>query len=130
MAHDIFISHSNKDKPVADAICANLESAGLRCWIAPRDVAPGENWPTAIANAISHSSVMVLIFSAHSNSSDEVSRELHLAANSKVVIIPFKIENVELEPGKRYYLGPTHWLDAMNPPTQAQINQLIERVKM
>ena len=130
MAHDVFISYSNKDKLVADSICVNLEAAGVRCWIAPRDIAPGEDWPTAITKAISHSRVMVLIFSADSNSSEDVSRELFLAANSKLVIIPFKIENIEPEPGKQYYLARTHWLDAINPPTQEQIRELLDCVKL
>ena len=76
MAHDVFISYSSKDKPIADGICAHLEGAGIRCWIAPRDISPGEDWPTAIDRAISQSRVMVLVFSAHSNSSEDVSREL------------------------------------------------------
>jgi hypothetical protein len=38
MAFDVFISYSTKDKATADAACAALESAGIRCWIAPRDV--------------------------------------------------------------------------------------------
>ena len=66
MTHDVFISHSSKDKPVADAVCANLEAAGVRCWIAPRDIAPGEDWPTAITMASAQSRIMVLIFSASS----------------------------------------------------------------
>lgn len=130
MSHDVFISYSSKDKPIADAICANLEASGVRCWIAPRDIAPGEDWPTAIADAIPRCQIMVLVFSAHSNSSVDVGRELFLAANSKLVIIPFKIENVEPEPGKRYYLARTHWLDAVNPPTQEQIQELVNRVKV
>ena len=129
MAHDVFISHSSKDKPIADAISANLEAAGVRCWIAPRDIAPGEDWPRAIANAISQSRIMVLIFSTNANSSDQISRELSMAADSSLVIIPFKIDNVKPEPGKQYYLARTHWLDAMNPPTQKQVNVLVERVK-
>jgi hypothetical protein len=129
MAHDVFVSHSSKDKPVADAICANLEAAGVRCWIAPRDIAPGEDWPTAITNAIAQSRVMVLVFSASSNSSEDVGRELFLASNNKLIIIPFKIENIEPEPGKQYYLARTHWLDAMNPPTKEQISVLVRRVK-
>ncbi len=40
MAHDVFISHSAKDKATADAVCAVLEAEGIRCWIAPRDVLP------------------------------------------------------------------------------------------
>jgi hypothetical protein len=129
MAHDVFISYSIKDKAIADAICAHLEAAGMRCWIAPRDITAGEDWPTAITRAISQGRVLVLVFSAHSNSSDDVSRELFLAANHKLVIIPFKIENIEPEPGKNYYLARTHWLDALNPPTQEQIQNLVERVR-
>ena len=129
MTHDIFISYSSQDKPIADGICANLEAAGIRCWIAPRDIAPGEDWPAAIATAISQSRVMVLVFSAHSNKSEEVSRELYLAANNRVIIIPFKIEDVKPEAGKQYYLGRTHWLDAMNPPTREQIHMLVQRAK-
>ena len=129
MAHDVFISYSSKDKPIADAVCANLEASGVRCWFAPRDIGPGEDWPTAISNAITQSQAMVLVFSSNSNSSEDVSRELNLAAENKLIIIPFKIENVEPEPGKKYYLSRTHWLDAMNPPTQEQISMLTERVK-
>ena len=129
MAHDVFVSYSSKDKPVADAICAHLEATGIRCWIAPRDIAAGEDWPTAIAKAISESQALVLVFSAHSNSSEEVGRELFLAANHKLVIIPFKIEDVEPEPGKQYYLARTHWLDALNPPTREQIQSLVDCVK-
>ena len=129
MAHDVFISYSSKDKLIADAICVNLEAAGVRCWIAPRDIAPGEDWPMAVTRAISWSRVMVLVFSASSNSSEDVSRELFLAANNKSIIIPFKIENVEPVPGKQYYLARTHWLDAVNPPTQDQIRELIDCVK-
>ena len=129
MAHDVFISYSSKDKPIADGVCANLEAAGVRCWIAPRDIAPGEDWPTAITKAIAQSRAMVLVFSAHSNSSDDVGRELMLAVSNRLVIIPFRIENIEAEPGKQYYLARTHWLDAMNPPTQEQIRALIDCVK-
>ena len=130
MAHDVFISYSSHDKPIADGICANLEAAGLRCWIAPRDITPGEDWPTAIAGGISVAKAMVLVFSNNSNMSDEVSRELYLAANNKLAIIPFVIENVVPEAGKAYYMGRTHWMDAMNPPTKEQIGKLTKRDKL
>lgn len=129
MTHDVFISYSSKDKPIADAICAHLEAAGIRCWIAPRDIAAGEDWPTSIAQAVSQSQALVLVFSANSNSSEEVGRELFLAANHKLVIVPFKIEDVEPVPGMQYYLARTHWLDAMNPPTLEQIQSLVDCIK-
>lgn len=129
MAHDVFISYSSKAKPIADAICAGLEGASVRCWVAPRDIAYGDDWPTAIAQAISHSRIMVLVFSANANASNQISRELSLAADSGVIILPFKIDHVDPEPGKQYFLVRTHWLDAMNPPTNEQIQSVVERVK-
>jgi hypothetical protein len=44
----VFISHSSKDKAIADAICEHLESAGTRCWIAPRDIQAGTEWTEGI----------------------------------------------------------------------------------
>ncbi len=41
MAHEVFLSYSSKDRAAADAVCRALETAGLKVWIAPRDVLPG-----------------------------------------------------------------------------------------
>ena len=62
MAHDILISYSSKDKPTADAVCAVLESTGIRCWIAPRNVSAGQNHGESIVGAIKGARVMVLVF--------------------------------------------------------------------
>ena len=79
MAHDVFISHSTKDKAVSDATCAALENGGIRCWVAPRDVQAGRSFAGEITRAIQESKIMVLIFSAHSNNSEQVLREVQLA---------------------------------------------------
>jgi hypothetical protein len=57
MAYDVFISHSSKDKVMADAICAGLEARGVRCWIAPRDILPGIEWTKSIVDAIANCKV-------------------------------------------------------------------------
>jgi predicted ATPase len=129
MPHDIFISYSHKDKPIADSLCAAIENEGVRCWIAPRDITPGLDWPAAISNAITLSRIMLLIFSADSNASNDVSRELILASNSNLIILPFKIDDVTPEPGKQYYLARTHWFEAANPPTREQIGYLVRYAK-
>ena len=38
MEHRVFISHSSADRHFASAICHYWEEAGIRCWIAPRDI--------------------------------------------------------------------------------------------
>ena len=84
----IFISHSSKDKTIADAVCATFEANGLRCWVAPRDVRPGAAWGAAIVDAIQNSRVMVLIFSDNANTSGQIAREVERAADSGITIVP------------------------------------------
>jgi TIR domain len=55
MPHDVFISHSSQNKLVADAVCAALESNGIRCWIAPRNAQPGRSFAREITRAIRRS---------------------------------------------------------------------------
>lgn len=128
MAHDVFISYSSRDKSIADAICASLENAKIRCWIAPRDVIPGKEWGEAIVDAISASKVMVLIFSEASNNSQQVLREVERAVNKNVVIVPFRIEPVVPTKSMEYFLYSTHWLDALTPDVQKHIEVLVETV--
>lgn len=128
MAHDVFISYSRKNKNTADAVCNALESSGIRCWIAPRDILPGKEWGEAIVNAISESKAMVLIFSAASNESQQVLREVERAVNKNVIIIPFRIEDVVPTKSMEYFLYSTHWLDALTPDMSKHIDQLCSTV--
>jgi len=127
MAHDVFISHSSKDKTVADAVCATLEAAGIRCWIAPRDILPGANWGEAIIDALSTSKALVLIFSANSNTSWQVVREVERAISKTIPVIPFRIEKVPLSGAMEYYISTAHWLDAF-PLYEEHIGVLSQRL--
>lgn len=129
MAHDVFISYSSSNKPVADAVCAGLEAEGIRCWIAPRDVLPGQNYGESIVHAIAACKVMVLVFSGATNVSQAVIREAERAMHHSKPIIPFRIEDVPMSPGLEFFLASCHWLDAMSPPLDAHIGSLASSVK-
>jgi DNA-binding beta-propeller fold protein YncE len=124
VAHDVFVSYSQHDKPQADAVCATLEAKGFRCWIAPRDVVPGREWADAIVDAIHASRVMVLVFSSHANTSPQVRREVQIAVSAETVLIPFRIEDVAPAQSLEYYLGTPHWLDALTIPLEAHLESL------
>ncbi len=128
MPHDAFISYSSKDKPTADAVCAKLESKNIRCWIAPRDVAAGQNWGQSIVGAIKNAQVMVLVFSAHANISPQVVRELERAASRGLPIIPFRIEDVKPASALEFYISTAHWLNALTPPLEAHLEKLAQMV--
>ncbi len=129
MAHEVFISHSSLDKTVADAVCAALENTAIRCWIAPRDLQPGRSFAGEITRAIQRSKVMVLIFSAHSNTSEQILREVQLAANSHLHIVQFRIADVIPNDDLEYYLSAPHWLDALTPPLENNLQRLGTSVK-
>jgi hypothetical protein len=126
--HDIFLSYSSKDKNWADAACAVLERRGVRCWIAPRDITPGDEWGAAIIKGLNSSRIMVLIFSGHANDSGQVRREVERAISQGMTVLPVRIEDVRPEGAMEYALGNTHWLDAFTPPVQQQMESLARSV--
>ncbi len=129
MDFDAFISYSTADKTAADAACAVLEAAGIRCWVAPRDISPGREYAAAIIDAIDRCRVMVLIFSSNANDSSQVRREIERAASKGVAIMPVRIEKVVPTKAMEYFLGDIHWLDAMTPPIENHLQQLAATIK-
>jgi TPR repeat protein len=129
LAHDAFISYSSEDKAAADAACATLETAGIRCWIAPRDISPGAEWGAAIVDAIDHSAVMVLIFSTNANESRQIRREVEHAVSMGVTVVPVRIDQAEPMRSLAYFMAGVHWLDALTPPLENHLQGLAVSIK-
>ena len=129
MPHDVFISHSIDDRLVALALCNKLESAGVICWIAPRDVGPGAEWDKSIVDAIRECRVMVLIFSSKANDSTHIHREVQTAVEKDLTVIPFRVQNTQPTGTMEYYLGSVHWLDALTAPVESHMMEVVDRVK-
>jgi len=128
MAHTVFICHSSKNKPIADAACAALEAKRIPCWIAPRDIIGGEEYGEAIINALSQCQIVLLIFSLHANNSPQVRREIERAVSKEKIIVPFRIEDVLPSRAMEYALGNTHWLDAITPPMERRLAELCDTI--
>jgi hypothetical protein len=129
MSADVFISHSSLDKPMADTICEFLESKGISCWIAPRNILPGEEWGDSILRGIQNSKIMVLIFSQSANDSGPVRSEVDRAMNARKVLIPFRIQNVAPTGAMEFHIGRRHWLDAYKGPIERHLVLLERAVK-
>jgi len=128
MAHDVFISHSSKDKTIADAVCARLEARGIRCWIAPRDVQPGQPYAEELIDAIQNCRVMVLVLSANANASPHIPKEIERAVSRGVSVIPLRVENVTPAKSLDYFISSVHWLDAITPPLEQHLESLANTV--
>ena len=124
MARDIFISYSQPDRVCAFELTQLLEARGFSVWIAPRDVSPAAEWAAEIIDAISAARVMVLVFSASSNNSPQVRREVERAVHKDLRILPFRIEDVTPSRSLEYFLSSQHWLDGFPPPSSAHYERL------
>ncbi len=124
MQKQVFISYSSHEKEIAVQVCDFLERNGVLCWIAPRNIKPGDNYATQIVQAIRSCSVLVLLASEGTNASGHVSNEVSLAFDNKKVIIPFKIQDITFSDEYLYFLGRKHWIEA-HKDMQSGYNQLL-----
>jgi len=111
MSAPIFISYSSADRSIAQTVCEALENRGFNCWISCRDIGPGENFQVSIVRAIRAAKVMVLVFSANSNNSEEIKKELVLAGRSQLIVIPVRVEDVTPDEAFAYELATRQWID-------------------
>jgi TIR domain len=129
MLRDVFVSYSQPDYGCAMELVSRVEGEGINCWIAPRDIAPSADWAAEIIDAISKSRTMILVFSASSNESPQVRREVERAVHKQVSILPFRIENVLPSKSLEYFLSAQHWMDAFPPPREPHYARLCAYLK-
>lgn len=127
---DVFISYSGKSPDAAEAIADELERFGISCWIAKRNIKAGEDFATAINNAIKNCKVFLLVLDKNSSQSPHVANEVSLAfrrVNEGVVLVPFKTENCKISEGIDYYITRFNILEG-NPSNAQQIHALIRHI--
>lgn len=78
---DIFISHSSKDIDKVREVCNTLMNSGYSCWVSysNEDIGIGEVYTAAIADAIRHCKIFIILLSWNSVQSDQVQKEVIMA---------------------------------------------------
>ncbi len=108
----IYISYAHKDKDKATYIVDFLESNGLKCFIAPRDVDPATPYANALVNAIKDSPLCLILMSKAANESEHLLGEVDVMFSMRIPVLPIFIEDVQLRDDFRYYLGRKQWVMA------------------
>lgn len=108
----IYISYAYRDQQAALALTQALEAAGLRCFIAYRDMSPGAVWQDSILQAIESAGLIVLLFSQAAATSQNVLREIEFGAGRGRPIIPVRLDNGRTPLALDYNLGSKQWVDA------------------
>lgn len=102
---DIFISYSSKDKEKADQLSELLASAGLSVWIDQSGIDVATSWSKEIVDAIDGCKAFVLLLSPNSIASENVIKEISLAAERKKKFLPLDLEPVTLPNEIAYHLA-------------------------
>ena len=129
LSKKVFISYASQDAAVANAVVEALEGQGIRCWIAPRDVTPGEFYAGVIVHAIDDAKVTVLLLSRHAAASPHVVREVERAASKRHPVISLRIDREPLPADLEYFLNTSQWLDASEGEPSRVFSRLVEAVR-
>jgi TIR domain len=125
-SREVFVSYSHPDRDCAFDIVAWLEARNIGVWIAPRDLSPTADWAAEVIDAISAARIMVLVFSANTNESVQVRREVERAVHKGLIVLPFRIEDVLPIKSLEYFLSSQHWLDAFPSPREPYYERLCQ----
>ena len=109
---DAFLSYASADAAVAERVCSHLEGAGMRIWIAPRDVPAGAQYADTLVRAINASRTLLLILSKHSVDSAHVGKEVERASSKRKPIVAIRLDAAPLTPAFEYFLSESQWVDA------------------
>lgn len=92
-----FISYSEKDRPFAERLYADLRQKEVRCWFAPEDIKTGDEFRTRIDEAIHLQDRLLVILSKHSIKSSWVQDEVEAALEKekkekRLVLFPIRLD--------------------------------------
>ncbi len=123
--HEVFISFSFKDQAIAETIVNRLlNTYHISCWICTQDIRAGENYKKMIVKAITDAKILLMIQSESSMLSTEVPKEVSIALNKNKTVIPFVIDNSELNEDLEYDLLTVQRIDARRPTLDDRIEEL------
>jgi WD40 repeat protein len=129
MTKQVFISYSTTDKIIVDEIRDRLEIQGIACWMAPRDITPGNDYGQQIINAIETTSLLVLVLSESSNQSIFVRNEVERAIAKRKVVIPFRIHDVAPSRSLEFFISNCQWVDSWESPLAPKVEALAQAIR-
>ena len=142
--HDVFLSHSSKDKDIVRPLAERLRKDGLSVWFDEWEIRPGDSIPSKIEDGLEHSRVLVLCISAEALGSDWASLESQTfrfrdPLNKERRFIPLKLDQAPLKGSLAQFLY-INWLphlreqeypkllEACRPPAKPPVETPIPQV--
>jgi tetratricopeptide (TPR) repeat protein len=128
MSHQVFISYSTRDTPIADKIRDQLEAAGICCWMAPRDMKHFLPYGETILRALIGCRVVVVVFSSHAKDSPYVCREVERGVAHRKTLATIRVEDIRPQGELEFFLSNRHWVDAIGTDLESKLDELVVNV--
>ncbi len=123
----VFISYSKADAAAATQIRDLLADNEFTCWMAPDSITGASPWAVQIVDAIRNAPLLLIVLSEAANGSSHVSREVDLAVDDGIPILPVRIEDVVPAGSLAYLLRLHQWIDVLGP-IEAHTRTIVQAV--
>jgi len=104
----LFVSYSHCTAEV-EFFVRNVESQGLSCWFAPRDLRHGAAWAGKVADAIHDACGFVLLLNADAAASEHCAREAVLAMEGGIPMWLVRLDGSPLSGSLAYCYAGLHY---------------------
>lgn len=128
VGRSVFISYASDDKAFAHELCSRLEGLGISCWIAPRDVRPGQEYAEEIIRGIEAASCLVVVLSQSANDSKFVRAEVERAYSKGHPVFPVRAANILPSRALELFISTKHWIDAWDGDLGRHASKLAEQL--
>ncbi len=123
-----FISYQTNDIDDAYWVKKVLIENGINCWMAPDSIPGGSSYADEIDDAINNCTVFVLVLSEQTQHSKWVKKELDRAINTGKLVLPFMIENIQLEKAFNFYLTDVQRYSAFESKVSA-VEKMVKHIQ-
>jgi len=125
----VFISHGSEDAGEANALSAFIEGKGVKAWIAPRDVRPGQDYSEQLQEAIETCIAFVVLVTDKANKSPYVRAETEMAFSTSKPIFPVRMSDIQPAAGLAFFLKIRHWTNAWGPDREGSLARLARELQ-
>lgn len=118
----VFINYAREDASFVDRLASDLQARGFDAWVDLRSIMPGEQWQSAIREAVEQATAMLVVLTPAANASAYVRAEVTLALRAHKLIIPLVVSAEPTLPE----LQNRQWLDFRHNTYAQALQQLVD----
>ena len=125
----VLISFSKAHFDLAKRLHAKNLEAGMRCWFAPKNINPGQDFMEEIGDAILRNQTAVVLLSQAADCSRHVHTNLGMSLDKGREVLPILVEDFPLSKGLQYETYKVQRMGAFEQPFSHYEDPVVDMLK-